>query len=156
MAAMAVLSTNNGRFIKVEDQAAMAALSIRSGQMASQRPGRAIFRKSWRSEWPLYQTGQPQRPLYQGRPASMAVLATAARFIKGEGQASGRDGRFINQKRTNGQISGFGARIVIFTISRIKNLLTAEPRTNFGFRAKTKWPFYQGSSSQMIIFIEAN
>ena len=39
------------------------------------------------------------------------VAIRAAQIIKGEGQASGRNGRFINQKRTNGQISSFGLRI---------------------------------------------
>ena len=37
-----------------------------------------------------------------------------------------------------GPISGFGARIAIFTISRVKNFSTAGPCTNLRFRAETK------------------
>ena len=36
------------------------------------------------------------------------VATRVAQIIKGKGQASGRNGRFINQKRRNCQISSFG------------------------------------------------
>ena len=61
---------NNGRFIKVEDQA-----SGRNGRYITQKRANGrfhivphkqfingqvnLFRKSWQSKWPLYQTGQP-------------------------------------------------------------------------------------------------
>ena len=60
------------------------------------------------------------------------------------------DGRFTKSddpantlvSKTNlfrrGQISGFGARTAIFTISRVKNLSTAGPCTNLRFREETK------------------
>ena len=70
--------SNSGRFIKARPVAAMAGLSPRSGRIARsldldcgwpisycpvqavyQRPSRAIFKKSWQNERPLYQTGQP-------------------------------------------------------------------------------------------------
>ena len=58
------------------------------------------------------------------------VAIRAAQIIKGEGQASGRNGRFINQKRTNGQIFGFGLRIADFILSRRRSLSAARP-SNF-------------------------
>ena len=58
------------------------------------------------------------------------VATRAAQIIKGEGQASGRNGRFINQKRTNGQISSFGLRMADFILSRIRSLSAARP-SNF-------------------------
>ncbi|MCR9103479.1 MAG: hypothetical protein NXI25_26275 [bacterium] len=74
--------------------------------------GQAIFIKDWQSEWPLYQ-GRPSAVAVVSKP--MAVLSRPAsldgrfinngRFVKAEDQASGRNGRFINQKRPNGQIS---------------------------------------------------
>ena len=41
--------------------------------------------------------------------------------------ANGRDGRFINQKRTSGQIFKFGLRITDFILSRIRSLSAAKP-----------------------------
>ena len=58
-----------------------------------------------------------------------AYVATAAQIIKGD-QASGRNGRFINQKRTNGQIFSFGLRMADFILSRIRSLSAARP-SNF-------------------------
>ena len=40
-------------------------------------------------------------------------------------QASGRNGRFIKQKRANGQICRFGLRMVDFILSRTSSLSTA-------------------------------
>ena len=60
----------------------------------------------------------------------MAVLSSFinnGRFIKVEDQASGRNGRFINQKRTNDQISSFGLRMADFILSRIRSLSAAKP-----------------------------
>ena len=65
------------------------------------------FIKAGQHQWPFYQ----RRPPYQGRWPSQWP-----------------NGRFINQKRPNGQIIGFGARIAVFTISRVKNLSTAGRR----------------------------
>ena len=49
--------------------------------------------------------------------------------MKAEGSwnANGRDGRFINQKRTSGQISKFGLRMADFILSRIRSLSAAKP-----------------------------
>ena len=58
------------------------------------------------------------------------VVTRAAQIIKGEDQASGRNGRFINQKRTNGQISSFGLRMADFILSRVRSLSAARP-SNF-------------------------
>ena len=49
------------------------------------------------------------------------VATRAAQIFKGEGQASGRNGRFI----TNGQISSFGLRMADFILSRIRSLSAA-------------------------------
>ena len=51
-------------------------------------------------------------------------------IIKGEGQASGRNGRFINQKRTSGEIPSFGLRMADFILSRMRSLSAARP-SNF-------------------------
>ena len=64
------------------------------------------------------------------------VATRAAQIIKGEDQASGRNGRFINQKRTNGQISSFGLRMADFILSRIRSLSAAKPSPFFGRLAK--------------------
>ena len=64
------------------------------------------------------------------------VATLAAQIIKGEDQASGRNGRFINQKRTNGQISSFGLRMADFILSRIRRLSAARPSNFFGRLAK--------------------
>ena len=115
------------------------------------------------------------------RPASLNdVLATAARFIKAEDQASGRDGRFINQKRTNGQIPGFGARIVIFFNLPYKEFINGRATHEFWVSSKNEvavlsrqqqpndyfnrselsfprqksnlcWPFYQGRPASMAV-----
>ena len=66
------------------------------------------------------------------------VATRAAQIFKGEGQASGRNGRFINQKRTNGQISSFGLRMADFILSRIRSLSAAR------IKFYQQWPLYQG------------
>ena len=144
---MAVLSSfiNNGRFIKVEDQA-----SGRNGRFTKQkrpnckicyiraadcrfhiapykefiRPSRAIFlsragkaicrfMKAGQPQWPFYQR---RLPFYQGRPASIAVLATAA--------ASSRPGQW--PQRPHGQISRFRLRMADFILPRTSSLSTAK------------------------------
>ena len=69
------------------------------------------------------------RPPRHVRPEAY-VATRAAQIIKGDDQASGRNGRFINQKRTNGQISSFGLRMADFILSRIRSLSAARP-SNF-------------------------
>ena len=80
--------------------------------------------------------------IWEGRdrpPTPEAYVATrAAQIFKGEGQASGRNGRFINQKRTNGQISSFGLRMADFILSRIRSLSAAR------IKFYQQWPLYQG------------
>ena len=58
--------------------------------------------------------GGSWRPPRHMRPEAY-VATRAAQIIKGEDQASGRSGRFINQKRTNGQISSFGLRMAVLS-----------------------------------------
>ena len=79
------------------------------------------------------------------------VVTRAAQIIKGEDQASGRNGRFINQKRTNGQISSFGLRMADFILSRVRSLSAARPSNfkqagkancNFIKARQPQWPFY--------------
>ena len=67
---------------------------------------------------------QSRWQLCQGRPAYGRFI-TNGRCVKIEDQASGRNGRFINQKRANGQICRFGLRMVDFILSRTSNLSTA-------------------------------
>ena len=73
--------------------------------------------------------GGSWRPPRHMRPEAY-VATRAAQIIKGDDQASGRNGRFINQKRTNGQISSFGQRMADFILSRIRSLSAARP-SNF-------------------------
>ena len=56
-----------------------------------------------------------------------AAAAYAARSLCPDYQASGRNGRFINQKRRNCQISSFGLRMADFVLSRIRSLSAARP-----------------------------
>ena len=67
VAAMAVLSPRSGRMARSLDSGCGLPISYCPVQAVYQRPGQAIFRKSWRSECSLYQTSQPQWPLYQGQ-----------------------------------------------------------------------------------------
>ena len=71
------------------------------------------------------------------KPSATASLALASvvlalgggrtGFPKQSWTASGRNGRFINQKRTNGQISKFGLRMADFILSRIRRLSAVKP-----------------------------
>ena len=61
----------------------------------------------------------------------MAVLSSFinnGRFIKVEDQVNGRNGRFINQKRPNGQI---GLRMADFILPRIRSLSAGAGPTGF-------------------------
>ena len=49
------------------------------------------------------------------------------------------------------QISGFGAWMAIFTISRVKNLSTAEPCAKLIFREETKGNVVDPASSHMLV-----
>ena len=72
--------------------------------------------------------GGSWRPPRRMRPEAY-VATRAAQSVKGEDQASGRNGRFINQKRTN-CLSSFGLRIADFILPRIRSLSAARP-SNF-------------------------
>ena len=71
--------------------------------------------------------------------------------------ASGRNGRFINQKRTNGQISKFGLRMADFILSRIRRLSAVKPsqknqglqNCNFIKAGQPQWPFCQASEGRV-------
>ena len=78
------------------------------------------------------------------------VVTRAAQIIKGEDQASGRNGRFINQKRTNGQISSFGLRMADFILSRIRSLSAARP-SNFSEGWQSEWQLYQGPPAAVAV-----
>ena len=67
---------------------------------------------------------QSRWQLCQGRPAYGRFIKNG-RCVKIEEQASGRNGRFINQKRANAQICRFGLRMVDFILSRTSSLSTA-------------------------------
>ena len=58
-----------------------------------------------------------------------AAAAYAARSLC-RNTGGGRNGRFINQKRTSGQIPSFGQRMADFILSRIRSLSAARP-SNF-------------------------
>ena len=100
------------------------------------------------AEWQV--AGQPQWPFikfYQGRPAYGRFINNG-RFFKIDAQASGRNGRFINQKRANGQICRFGLRMVDFILSRTSSLSTARSSL-FRKSWQSQWPLYQtGQLSQ--------
>ena len=61
---------------------------------------------------------------------------------EGSWTASGRKGRFINQKRTNGQISKFGLRMADFILSRIRSSSAAKP--SHLYQGLAELQLYQG------------
>ena len=79
--------------------------------------------------------------------------------MKAEGSwnASGRNGRFINQKRTSGQIFKFGLRIADFILSHVRSLSAAKPShfyqgladCNFIKAGQPHWPFCQASEGRV-------
>ena len=69
----------------------------------------------------------------------MAVLSRMGVFIKIEDQVSGRNGRFINQKRANGQICRFGLRVVDFILPRASSLSAARSSL-FRKSWQSQWP----------------
>ena len=65
---------------------------------------------------------------------------------EGSWTASGRNGRFINQKRTSGQISQFGLRMAKFILSRKRSLSAAKP-SHF-YQGLAEWQLYQRPASR--------
>ena len=61
---------------------------------------------------------------------------------EGSWTASGRNGRFINQKRTDGQISKFGLQMADFILSRIRRLSAVKP-SHF-YQGLAELQLYQG------------
>ena len=139
---MAVLSSfiNNGRFIKVEDgqwpqwpfyQSEAAKWPDRA---ADGRFHIATYKEFIGWGWP---DGLPEtsfRATQNGRMLEAAAAYAARSLCRNTGGPDygrfGRNGRFINQKRTNGQISSFGLRIADFILSRRRSLSAARP-SNF-------------------------
>ena len=74
---------------------------------------------------------------------------------EGSWNASGRNGRFINQKRTSCQIFKFGLRIADFILSRIRSLSAAKPghfyqglaECYFIKAGQPQWPFIKADCS---------
>ena len=103
--------------------------------MANPRRRSRTLRYFGAGGWPVglpetsFRSGGSWRPPRHMRPEAY-VATRAAQIIKGEDQASGRNGRFINQKRTSGQIPSFGLRMADFRLSRIRSLSAARP-SNF-------------------------
>ena len=77
---------------------------------------------------------------------------TSFRAMKAEGSwnASGRNGRFINQKRTSGQISKFGLRMADFILSRIRSLSAAKP-SHF-YQGLAEGQLYQGRPAAVAVY----
>ena len=63
--------------------------------------------------------------------------------------ASGRNGRLINQKRTNGQTSKFGLRMADFILSRIRSLSAVKP-SHF-YQGLAELQFYQGRPAAVAV-----
>ena len=74
------------------------------------------------------------------------------RAMKAEGSwtASGRNGRFINQKRTRGQIFKFGLRMADFILSRVRSLSAAKP-SHF-YQGLAEWRLYQGRPAAVAVY----
>ena len=71
--------------------------------------------------------------------------------MKAEGSwnASGRNGRFINQKRTSGQIFKFGLRIADFILSHVRSLSAAKP-SHF-YQGLAELQLYQGRPAALAV-----
>ena len=152
---MAVLSSfiNNGRFIKVEDQASGRNCRFINQKRAKwpdlldsgcgwpisycpvkgvyQRPSRAIFIKGWQSDWPFY----------EGRPAAVAVLSKPMAVLSRPASINSslsNSGRFIKARPVaamavlsprSGRMArslDFGLRIADFILPRTSSLSTAK------------------------------
>ena len=68
---------------------------------------------------------------------------------EGSWTASGRKGRFINQKRTNGQISKFGLRMADFILSRIRSSSAAKP--SHLYQGLAELQLYQGRPAAVAV-----
>ena len=71
--------------------------------------------------------------------------------MKAEGSwnANGRNGRFINQKRTSGQICKFGMRMADFILSRVRSLSAAKP-SHF-YQGLAELQLYQGRPAAVAV-----
>ena len=69
---------------------------------------------------------------------------------EGSWTASGRNGRFINQKRTSGQIFKFGLRMADFILSRIRSLSAAKP-SHF-YQGLAEWQRYEGRPAALAVY----
>ena len=70
-------------------------ISYCPAQAVYQRPGQASSSKGWESEWPLY----------QGRPAAMAIVSEPIAVLSRPASPSGRfinNDRFIKAGQSNG------------------------------------------------------
>ena len=76
---------------------------------------------------------------------------TSFRAMKAEGSwnASGRNGRFINQKRTSGQIFKFGLRMADFILPRVRSLSAAKP-SHF-YQGLAELQLYQGRLAALAV-----
>ena len=76
---------------------------------------------------------------------------TSFRATKAEGSwnANGRNGRFINQKRTSGQICKFGMRMADFILSRVRSLSAAKP-SHF-YQGLAELQLYQGRPAAVAV-----
>ena len=70
------------------------------------------------------------------------------RKVEGCWTASGRNGRLINQKRTNGQISKFGLRMADFILPRIRSLSAVKPHA---YQGLAELQFYHGRPAAVAV-----
>ena len=136
--------------------AAMAVLSTRSGQMASQissfglrmadfilsriRSLSAIFRKAGKANGNFSKARQPQWPFYQSRWPFYQILSTMAalsrsrtRPVAAVAVLSSRSGQIARSPR-------FGLRIADFILPRVRSLSAAKPSH-----------FYQGLAKRLAV-----
>ena len=88
---------------------------------------------------------------YQGLAEWQLYRGRNCHFFKIEAQASGRNGRLVNQNRANGQICGFGLRMVDFILSRTSSLSTARSSL-FRKSWQSQWPLYQTGQPQWPLY----
>ena len=85
----------------------------------------------------------------------MAVLSSFinnGRFVKIEDQASGRNGRFIKQKRPNAWIRAADCR---FRIAPCKEFISGQAEPFFIKGWQSDWPFYQGRPAALAVLSKA-
>ena len=98
-----------------------------------------------------------RRPEFLRQPPSRSLpsfwrwgVAGRASRNKFPSDANGRDGRFVNQKRTSCQIFKFGLRIADFILSRIRSLSAAKP-SHF-YQGLAEWQLYQGRPAAVAVY----